>query len=382
MNGTHLLSTLACDNGAWVSVTQNPTANKMVGGDAIVIEPRQKSIWQAYLTKESLAGVNRVGATETTISEASFEVARRRSLGSIEDAMASVESRGLQAAEPWTASWTRPLTAGSYQNAQPVPPSGASTVVVAWGAAGEASLTNHGNKFTSLSINFATGAVSVITSTKTQMLIAHGVLMALAWAFLFPIGAIASRARSRLQAPSSPLWFTIHRVAMMLGWVLLIIALALSLSAKSPRSGLSTVFNTTHGAVGIAAAIVGLLQPINAFIRPKKSVAGTTDTQLRISWEAIHKGLGWFAIGILAPTAIFTGMMYSGFTAPSLIYAYAVIFGLTILAVIAAFVDSTARKLPQQMFGHSSALQPCEDPTNVKNSPLQPSGVVFGGSAV
>jgi hypothetical protein len=147
------------------------------------------------------------------------------------------------------------------------------------------------------------------------------------------------------------------------------------------------VFNSTHGAVGIAAAIVGLLQPINAFFRPSKSVAGTADTPTRLSWEALHKGLGWFAIGILAPTAIFTGMMYSGFTAPALVYAYAVIFGLTIIVVIAAFVDSTARnKIPRQMFGHSSVLPPSDDPTNVKTSPLQPGGapsvvnVVIGGS--
>jgi Na+/melibiose symporter-like transporter len=49
---------------------------------------------------------------------------------------------------------------------------------------------------------------------------------------------------------------------------------------------------------------LGLLQPLNALLRPNKPHDGKPPTASRRAWHALHAGSGWLAIGLSIPTII------------------------------------------------------------------------------
>ena len=373
LNASHIMAHVSCTSpGAWASITMNPNSNTMKGGDAVLIEPGAGSVTQAYLNSNSAGGVIRLSDSEMTLREVKFD--------STTTTTAAAAAGGRQLASTsntWIASWTRSLSSGTYPNAQSIPSAGAATMVVAWGNAGEGFAIFHGSRVASYSINFATGEVTSIATNLVALYTAHGVLMFLAWAVIFPVGALASRSRSRLGAPKSSFWFLFHRRMMISGWILLVIALIIIIFAKGMSD--SPHFSTAHGTLGLIVAIIGLLQPLNAYFRPHvpDATKGEKISTARIVWESAHKGLGWGAIVIGAPASIFLGLIARS-AAPAFTYVYATIFALTIIAIGIAIIDSEYFK--RRSMSKVVTIGPSIPPTSATIELTSAAGIGGGGA--
>ena len=60
--------------------------------------------------------------------------------------------------------------------------------------------------------------------------------------------------------------------------------------------------NVAHGSMGVAIMSLGLLQPINAFFRPRKDKAAPVQSAHRRRWELLHKASGYTALLLTVPT--------------------------------------------------------------------------------
>lgn len=129
----------------------------------------------------------------------------------------------------------------------------------------------------------------------------HGILMMIGWGFLLPAGAILARFGKH----RDPLWFHLHRVIQTVG---LILALSGFIYALVRFDALSApgFSNYYHAVLGIVVMVLGLLQPVNALLRPHKPSDGEAKSTSRFIWEILHKSSGWFAC-ILAVAVIGIG---------------------------------------------------------------------------
>jgi len=66
-----------------------------------------------------------------------------------------------------------------------------------------------------------------------------------------------------------------------------------------------------HGTLGCVVMTLGLLQPINAFLRPHPDPLIKPTPFKRRMWEILHKGSGWSAL-LLSLVTIFLGASVSG----------------------------------------------------------------------
>lgn len=81
----------------------------------------------------------------------------------------------------------------------------------------------------------------------------------------------------------------------------------------------------------------GLLQPINAVLRPHK-VKGEAASSRRRAWEVLHKGLGWGAVLLSFPT-VGLGASLAGVDAPRFRAAYIAAWALLAAVGLAAARD-------------------------------------------
>lgn len=144
---------------------------------------------------------------------------------------------------------------------------------------------------------------------------AHGWCMTFAWAVFIPIGVWfaryakpadgvgrlfgagtelvdASRA-SQNAAPrfvpwirSDGRWFMIHRALTYVGLVFALLGFVFIYALVDAEGGAH--FESTHASFGVAALVLGGLQPLNAYLRPSvdASVGKTTG---RVLWEILHR---------------------------------------------------------------------------------------------
>ena len=119
----------------------------------------------------------------------------------------------------------------------------------------------------------------------------HASLMLVSWGWMLPSGV----AIARLFRHRDPIWFQIHRACQVLGLILAIIGWSIALRKFDVFSdpGISSY---THGVFGCATMAIGLIQPLNAVIRPHKPQPGESASRVRRVWEIIHKGSGYVAV--------------------------------------------------------------------------------------
>lgn len=119
---------------------------------------------------------------------------------------------------------------------------------------------------------------------------AHGVLMTAGWGVMLPIAALVAHTLRHHE----PLWFHVHRAAACAGLLLATCGWAIALAkfgglnislAGTPGNRLTT----SHAVVGMVVMILGLLQPVNAVVRPK---AGS---EVYAVFRRIHSAAGWVA---------------------------------------------------------------------------------------
>lgn len=139
-----------------------------------------------------------------------------------------------------------------------------------------------------------------VESNLRDMQVAHASLMLASWGFLLPLGAMI--ARFFKYRPNGS-WYNIHRTCQVGGLVLAVIGWMIALRNFDVFADIG-YNNYRHGVCGMATMVLGLLQPLNALIRPHAPKEGETRTTMRLVWEVIHKGSGYMTLLLAAATII------------------------------------------------------------------------------
>ncbi|GJP29531.1 hypothetical protein CLOM_g17049 [Closterium sp. NIES-68] len=189
----------------------------------------------------------------------------------------------------------------------PIDASAPTTIIWAYSPDGSTALAYHASNFGSASIDFVKGTSTAGQGSSTAAYIAHGVLLALAFALLMPLAILlarlllADRPHGALLNLNSgkdlrPLGFQLHR-GIQLSALVVAVAGMIVIFVQAGSKGLSW----THGQVGLAAVILALLQAVVGFIRPDKTAPN------RFKWLVAHCVIGATTIA-LAWTAMFLGI--------------------------------------------------------------------------
>ncbi|CAE8613476.1 unnamed protein product [Polarella glacialis] len=124
----------------------------------------------------------------------------------------------------------------------------------------------------------------------------HAALMLVSWVVIMPIGILVPvifKDRSK-----GPMWFHAHKLLMILGLTFVLAGLSVALRNKSGKH-----FVSQHSLLGLASLVLAVLQPVNAFFRPR----ARSEKNIRQVWELCHRWLGRLAV-LLAAGAAVTGI--------------------------------------------------------------------------
>lgn len=125
----------------------------------------------------------------------------------------------------------------------------------------------------------------------------HGILNAVSWGILFPIGAIIARYLRTFQS-ADPAWFYLHAFCQFSGYVVGIAGWGTGIKLGSELKG---VQYTGHRNIGIALFCLATVQIFALFLRPKK------DHKYRFYWNIYHHALG-YSILVLGVINVFKGL--------------------------------------------------------------------------
>ncbi|XP_052195630.1 cytochrome b561, DM13 and DOMON domain-containing protein At5g54830 [Diospyros lotus] len=135
------------------------------------------------------------------------------------------------------------------------------------------------------------------------VLAVHGFMMFLAWGILLPGGILAARYLKHVKGDG---WFQLHVYLQYSGLAIVLIGF---LFAVAELQGLH--FESLHVKFGMIAIALACIQPLNAYVRPKKPANGEEVSSQRLLWEYIHMIIGRSAI-VVGIAALITGMKHLG----------------------------------------------------------------------
>lgn len=125
----------------------------------------------------------------------------------------------------------------------------------------------------------------------------HGVLNAVSWGILLPMGAIFARYLKTFEA-ADPAWFYLHVACQLVGYGVGVSGWATGINLGRESKG---VTYAGHRNIGIAVFALGTLQVLALFLRPKK------EHKYRAHWNLYHHSVG-YAVVVLGVVNIFKGM--------------------------------------------------------------------------
>ncbi|CAN6892398.1 unnamed protein product [Brassica oleracea] len=125
----------------------------------------------------------------------------------------------------------------------------------------------------------------------------HGILNAVSWGILFPIGAMIAR-YMRIFESADPAWFYVHVSCQFSAYVIGVAGWATGLKLGSESKGIQF---SSHRNIGIALFAIATLQMFAMLLRPRK------DHKLRFFWNIYHHG-GGHSILILGIINVFKGL--------------------------------------------------------------------------
>lgn len=134
------------------------------------------------------------------------------------------------------------------------------------------------------------------SSSKTKKQNIHGVLNAMSWGIMMPLGAIIAR-YLRVFPSADPAWFYLHVTCQTSAYIIGVAGWATGIRLGSQSPGIQF---TAHRVIGIILFCVATLQVIALLVRPKK------EHKHRIFWNIYHHSLG-YSIIILGIINIFKG---------------------------------------------------------------------------
>lgn len=139
--------------------------------------------------------------------------------------------------------------------------------------------------------------------TLLPVLAVHGFMMFLAWGIMLPGGVLAARYLKHIKGDG---WFQIHVYLQYSGISVMLLGL---LFAAAELRGFH--IESLHVKFGVAAIFFACWQPVNAYLRPKKTAAGEQPSSKRIMWEYLHVATGRSAL-VIGIIALISGMRQLG----------------------------------------------------------------------
>ncbi|XP_076930260.1 cytochrome b561 and DOMON domain-containing protein At3g25290-like [Bidens hawaiensis] len=133
--------------------------------------------------------------------------------------------------------------------------------------------------------------------SRTRKKNIHGILNAVSWGILFPVGIIIAR-YLRAFPSADPAWFYLHAFCQVSGYAVGVAGWATGLKLGSDSKG---VTYNTHRDIGIALFSLATVQVFALFLRPNK------DHKFRFYWNIYHHGIG-YAILVLGVINVFKGL--------------------------------------------------------------------------
>ena len=188
-----------------------------------------------------------------------------------------------------------------------------------------------------------------ITDVGASPAVYHGSLMLLSWGFLLPLGATVAR----FMKHTDPLWFKLHRGLQMSGLFLAFIGFVIALANFNVFSGGASKAGIAHGSAGIVIMTIGLLQPINACLRPHKESGATVRSPSRRAWERFHKGGGYLALLLAIPTIL----LGTTFVPPEQGLGFRVGIGVS-YSLVAFFALNARLSAPSREIAEGAAAKP------------------------
>jgi uncharacterized membrane protein len=200
-------------------------------------------------------------------------------------------------------------------------------------------------------------------SSAPGVLIAHFVLMLIAYALLFPLGVAVAATGRRTPEAATGAWLTAHRRVQSAGLLAMLGGLACAIAFADSRGA---HFKTSHTFVGIAVVALTAVQPLMAAARPHPPQEGEAKSDARRNWELAHKLIGTLTLaGGLVAIGIGINLLFAlGFDAASYgtAIALAALFLLPVLAYTLAAKNGMAsgatRWLVVTLGGAAQAVSP------------------------
>ncbi|XP_043688742.1 cytochrome b561 and DOMON domain-containing protein At5g47530-like [Telopea speciosissima] len=146
-------------------------------------------------------------------------------------------------------------------------------------------------------LNFLSGdSTTASGNSRARRKNVHGVLSAVSWGILMPIGVIIARYLKVFKS-ADPAWFYLHIACQSSAYLVGVAGWGIGLKLGSESSGLQ--YNS-HRNIGITLFVLGTLQVFALLLRPNK------DHKYRLYWNIYHLSTGYCVI-ILSIINIFKG---------------------------------------------------------------------------
>ncbi|KAL7584802.1 hypothetical protein Lser_V15G42009 [Lactuca serriola] len=162
-------------------------------------------------------------------------------------------------------------------------------------------------------------------NSKTKKRNIHGILNAMSWGILFPVGVIIARYLRTFPA-ADPTWFYLHGFCQVSAYAIGVAGWGTGLKLGSESKG---VKYSGHRNIGIALFCLATLQVCALFLRPKK------EHKIRFYWNIYHHGTG-YAVVVLGILNVFKGLQI---LSPASKWRSAYIIIISILGVIALVLE-------------------------------------------
>uniref|UniRef100_A0A2N9J5F5 Cytochrome b561 and DOMON domain-containing protein n=2 Tax=Fagus sylvatica TaxID=28930 RepID=A0A2N9J5F5_FAGSY len=259
-------------NSRWIAWAINPTSTGMIGSQSFVACPRSDGSLAAYTSP--------ITSYETSLQEGNLSFP-------VYDVSATYENNSV------TIFATLEL------------PSNTTTVNHVWqeGPISGNLPSIHGlsgdNVMSFGTVDFLSGKIETIKGGKGMVLKnVHGVLCAVSWGIMMPIGVMIARYMKLLNG-ADPAWFYIHVTCQSLGYLVGIIGWGTGMYLGAQSSGIQY---KGHRCIGITVFCLATTQVlVGMLLRPKK------DHKYRIFWNIFHYCIGYGTI-ILSIWNVFKGI--------------------------------------------------------------------------
>ncbi|PKA53610.1 Auxin-induced in root cultures protein 12 [Apostasia shenzhenica] len=175
-------------------------------------------------------------------------------------------------------------------------------------------------------LDLLSGELSSTGNSRIHLKNRHGVLNAVSWGILLPIGAIIAR-YLRMFKSADPAWFYLHVGCQCSAYIVGVAGWGIGIKLGNDSKGIT--YNS-HRNIGIALFILGTLQVFALFLRPNK------DHKYRLYWNIYHHLTGYTVI-VLSVVNIFKGF---DILEPGDKWKHAYIAIISTLAGIAAILEA------------------------------------------